>query len=664
MANIHKLNYLYLTKTVSTIKLDSALLQLESYIKTNSYTNNTNTNVSARSLSLTSPILHNVSARSLSLTSPILHNVSARSLSLTSPILQFASTKTKLQVEPVCEILNTIPINLTTNNAFDKFLIDDPSLFNYIVYYITYFCYCYPFKFFDETGSETSYLNMQSAVDNYLDNYTTKFLESLHKNSLSEVSQEKKNKFYEVVLGNKSVIDFRDEFLSKTPYLLDDNYTTQSQLTREEIKGYVDEVTMKVIELINKHNKYNKIISYINQQTKQQTKNITEVNRYNLMCWTEMILLNLVNSTVITNPTSNSFQLVPSLNSKINKGFSKADLKTRLFISFLSNYIDNSDNNDMFSSEESKMKNIRISNNTSTIDPTFVNQLYKLFNIPKETPRATSKNNILNLVLDVYNNTSINLTTLVDFIVDSWVSYQFTQNEDYKKLVREQQTLFNRIMSTAKSIQVAYVVGNDDESDKLSLVGPDVYNKFININPITRAIDYIRVTLGTSPELEQLYYATINFNEPTAMNILNTTNNENTFKDILLMHEKVDSKLLTDNIVKLLMKYRLTQTQALYSNNKLHTRELAFVDNELVPTEKVNDKFKLKLASNVSNSMNTNIPCNTISLPVYKYVSSFEPTSIIIPKPNGCNVGVITTDEITVLIYTKNDYVNGFESYW
>ena len=250
-----------------------------------------------------------------------------------------------------------------------------------------------------------------------------------------------------------------------------------------------------------------------------------------------------------------------------------------------------------------------------------------------------------------------------DFIVDSWVSYQFTQNEDYKKLVKEQQTLFNRIMSTAKSIQVAYVVGNDDESDKLSLVGPDVYNKFININPITRAIDYIRVTLGTSPELEQLYYATINFNEPTAMNILNTTTNEHTFKDILLMHEKVDNKLLTDEIVKLLMKYRLTQTQALYSN-KLHTRELAFVDNELVPSDKSNDKFKMKLSTTTNNSMNVNVGCNTINLPVYKYVSSFEPTSIIIPKPNGCNVGVITTDEITVLIYTKNDYVNGFESYW
>ena len=622
MASNFKLNYLYLTKTVSTIKLDSALLQLESFIKTQSYTN--------------------------------------------SQILQFASTKTKLQVEPVCEILNTIPINLSLNQSFDKFLIDSQTeLFNYIVYYITYFCYCYPFKFFDETGSETSYLNMQSAVDNYLDSYTTKFLESLHKNSLSEVSQEKKNKFYEVVLGNKSVIDFRDEFLSKTPYLLDDNYTTQSQLTREEIKGYVDEVTERVIELINKHNKYSKIISYINQQTKNKTKNITQANRYNLMCWTEMISLNLVNSSVIMNPTSNQFQLVPSLNSKINKGFSKADLKTRLFISFLSNHIDNSDNNDMFSAEESKMKNIRISNSVSHIDQTFINQLYKLFNVnPKETQRATSKNNILNLVIDVYQQTSYNLTNLVDFIVDSWVSYQFTQNEDYKKLVKEQQTLFNRIMSTAKSIQVAYVVGNDDESDKLSLVGPDVYNKFININPITRAIDYIRVTLGTSPELEQLYYSTLNFNEPTAMNILNTTTNENTFKDILLMHEKVNNKLLTDETIKLLMKYRLTQTQALYSNNKLHTRELAFVDNELVPTEKSNDKFKMKLASNVGNSMSTNIPCNTLNLPVYKYVSSFEPTSIIIPKPSGCNVGVISTDEITVLIYTKNDYVNGFESYW
>ena len=500
-----KANYLYLTKTVSTIKLDSALLQLESFIKNPS---NTNTN---------------------------------------STILKFASTKSKLNVEPVCEILNTIPINLSKNQLFDKFLIDDQTeLLNYIVYYITYFCYCYPFKFFDETGSETSYLNMQSAVNNYLDNYTTKFLESLHKNSLSEVSQEKKNKFYEVVLGNKSVIDFRDEFLSKTPYLLDDNYTTQSQLTREEIKGYVDEVTMKVIELINKHNKYNKIISYINQTIKPNLS-ITEINRYNLMCWTEMMLLKLDNASIINNPSSNQFQLVPSLNSKINKGFSKADLKTRLFISFLSNHIDNSDNNDMFSMEDSKMKNIRISNNITTIDEAFVNQLYKLFNVKiDQTTKANSKNNILNLVLDVYNHTSYNLTNLVDFIVDSWVSYQFTINEDYKKLVKTQQTLFNRIISTAKSIQAVYVVGNDDDSDKLSLVGPDVYNKFININPITRAIDYIRVTLGTSPELEQLYYATLNFNEPTAMNILNTTNNENTFKDILLMHEKVNSKLLTD----------------------------------------------------------------------------------------------------------------------
>ena len=636
MASVFKTNYLYLTKTVSTIKLDSALLQVESFIKNNQNNQNTTT------------------------------NVLARSLSLTSPILQFALTKTKLQIEPVCEILNTIPINLSQNQSFDKFLIDSQEeLFNYIIYYITYFCYCYPFKFFDETGSETSYLNMQSAVDNYLDSYTTKFLESLHKNSFSEVSQEKKNKFYEVVLGNKSVIDFRDEFLSKTPYLLDDNYTTQSQLTREEIKGYVDEVTMKVIELINKHNKYNKIISYIDQQTKNKTISLPTVNRYNLMCWTEMILLNLDNASVIINPTNNQLQLVPSLNSKINKGFSKADLKTRLFISFLSNHIDNSDNNDMFSMEESKMKNIKISNNVNQIDSSFVNQLYKHFNVKiDQTSRATSKNNILNLVLDVYNYTNYNLVTLVDFIVDSWVSYQFTQNEDYKKLVRDQQTLFNRIMSTAKSIQVAYVVGNDDESDKLSLVGPDVYNKFININPITRAIDYIRVTLGTSPELEQLYYSTLNFNEPTAMNILNTTTNEHTFKDILLMHEKVDNKLLTDNTVKLLMKYRLTQTQALYSKNKLHTRELTFRDNELVPKEAVVEGFKMKLSNSNVQSMNNNTGCNTINLPVYKYVSSFEPTSIIMPKPNGCNVGVITTNEITVLIYTKNDYVNGFESYW
>ena len=618
-----KLNYLYLTKTVSTIKLDSALLQLESFIKNPSENNS-------------------------------------------SILLKFASTKTKLQVEPVCEILNTIPINLNQNNNYDKYLTDDQTeLFNYIVYYITYFCYCYPFKFFDETGSETSYLNMQSAVNNYLDNYTTKFLESLHKNSLSEVSQEKKNKFYEVVLGNKSVIDFRDEFLSKTPYLLDDNYTTQSQLTREEIKGYVDEVTMKVIELINKHNKYNKIISYIDQQTKNKNISITETNRYNLMCWTEMMLLKLDNASIIMNQQTNQLQLVPSLNSKINKGFSKADLKTRLFISFLSNHIDNSDNNDMFSMEESKIKNIRITNNVNQIDPTFVNQLYKLFNVNiSQTHKATSKNNILNLVLDVYQQTSTNLTTLVDFIVDSWVSYQFTQNEDYKKLVKTQQTLFNRIISTAKSIQAVYVVGNDDDSDKLSLVGPDVYNKFININPITRAIDYIRVTLGTSPELEQLYYATLNFNEPTAMNILNTTTNENTFKDILLMHEKVNSKLLTDEIVKLLMKYRLNQTQALYAKNKLHTRELTFVDNELIPSEKTNEEFKLKLCNNTVQTMNNNNGCNTINLPVYKYVSSFEPTSIIIPKPSGCNVGVITTNEITVLIYTKNDYVNGFESYW
>ena len=131
------------------------------------------------------------------------------------------------------------------------------------------------------------------------------------------------------------------------------------------------------------------------------------------------------------------------------------------------------------------------------------------------------------------------------------------------------------------------------------------------------------------------------------------------------MHEKVNSKLLTDETVKLLMKYRFNQTQALYAKNKLHTRELTFVDNELIPKEAVIEGFKLKLCNNTVSSMNTNNSgCNTINLPVYKYVSSFEPTSIIMPKPSGCNVGVVSTNEITVLIYTKNDYVNGFESYW
>lgn len=198
------------------------------------------------------------------------------------------------------------------------------------------------------------------------------------------------------------------------------------------------------------------------------------------------------------------------------------------------------------------------------------------------------------------------------------------------------------------------------------------------------------------------------------MNILNTTTNEITFKDILQTYinevnthvNEVDSfnihqrnkpkykspLILSDNEIQQLMQYRFNQTQPTFINNTLHTRELTIVSTndklnnkefEIVPKEVIEDGFRFTIlnknvkAKIMDNSINGHLARSTsemmtsqsmqgttLSIPVYKYVGEWSTVELPIVKPNGWNVGVITTNDICLLLYTKRDYSQGFSGYY
>lgn len=166
------------------------------------------------------------------------------------------------------------------------------------------------------------------------------------------------------------------------------------------------------------------------------------------------------------------------------------------------------------------------------------------------------------------------------------------------------------------------------------------------------------------------------------MNILNTTTSEITFKDILqtYVNEQTIQQnplILTDNEIQQLMQYKFNQTQPTFITNTLHTRELIITttndkEYEIVPKEVIEDGFKFMIlnknvkAKIMDSSLMTSqsMQGSSLSIPVYKYVGEWSTVELPIVKPNGWNVGIITTNDICLFLYTKRDYSQGFTSYY
>ena len=682
----YKANLLYLTSTVSSAKFDSLLAQVGSYLD------------------------NKQSDKSNSLINDL-------------PLFKFASLKTKLNTEPIHATLNKVKIDIS--QYIDPFLIDfETELFNHVIYYIAYYSYCNPFKFFDETGSETAYLNLTSAVDSYLQQYINKFLGSVHKSSLEEVEESKLNNFWEIVLGDKAIIEFRDNFLNRTPYLLEDNYEDQQAMTLEEVKSYVYETTMRLVEVIKQHNKYNKIITYVenslcsvesrveervinnstmtyedvqnrldptvnnitnkvSQVIKSKTHKLTQLNRTSLINMTEIYINQSQDGFVIFD--QGEYKCVAIQHSKstkpskfvysLGKNFSTADVMTQALLTFINNYINNSETGDLFSAEESKIQSITVNVDETKLDikqqQQFLDLICGLFGVESKSP---SKSLLLNCIRSLTTGLKeYNLAQLCKFVVENYKSWMMTQTKAYQKFIDSTIAEFTKLISSAGSIQTLYLNGCQDNSDKLSILGPETYNKFIDINPVVRAVEYMRVTIGTTKRLEQIYRIMKTMNDPTALNILNASKNEHSIKDIIQMYitESGSDIVVTTEEIQMINHYKLTQTQPIYNNNVLFTRELIVTNNGIDPQPLQTNSFKFKLFNKTIKAKQLGEPsvevignASSITMPIYKYVAEFKAVPMPITKLPGYNLGLLITKSMTMLIHTKMDYTQGLTEYY
>ena len=186
----------------------------------------------------------------------------AMEIFLNNPYVYYNNMKLEYKLfKPLCQTMNG-------DNLFD--------LLPYLNYVFTFYSDCSPYKFFEEIGSESSYNNLMTSINNYFGGFYKNFLVQLGlsnqinlssnfselNNFLTLITDENKitlNKtdvkkllisMLQLMLNEDSLIELRNSEMNKSKNLLDDNFSDQNRLS--------DNYIIKIYE-----KNFTKLISHI-----------------------------------------------------------------------------------------------------------------------------------------------------------------------------------------------------------------------------------------------------------------------------------------------------------------------------------------------------------------------------------------------------------------
>ena len=135
------------------------------------------------------------------------------------------------------------------------------DLVPYVVFYYTFYTDCSPYTFEEEIGTNSSYNAMNATINNFLSTYTNKFIEAISGKPLDplkathfslddfmeivdkyipeEIRTEKLKQFVSTTCNFDSVITLRNNELSKTEGLIEENFSDQTSKSKEYILIWV-----------------------------------------------------------------------------------------------------------------------------------------------------------------------------------------------------------------------------------------------------------------------------------------------------------------------------------------------------------------------------------------------------------------------------------------
>ena len=709
------------------------------------------------------------------------------------------------------------------------------DLVPYVVFYYTFYTDCSPYTFEEEIGTNSSYNAMNATINNFLSTYTNKFIEAISGKPLDplkathfslddfmeivdkyipeEIRTEKLKQFVSTTCNFDSVITLRNNELSKTEGLIEENFSDQTSKSKEYIMNafktnlqviaeelatnnlfarfmnvtsmeHLGDDTNKLAEAqakrldsqpikINGGDVFKTIVSEsMSEQSKRKlvqtvsrlaydiTLTDGNLNLHELMQVLRCVFDDSCDFMIDSNfnfrafnEHINEFKInskIKPYNLGIKKCYSQCDVLVEMLLAYIKQSIVSQQDN-IFSASD--LSNIKITiedliDNAEILSKFIVPAYYadchnEMQTISKLIPQSFEKS-FRNICLKIYTNVANGMClptyfmcmlkngaldvlqqkltiTFEDYIawflkqVCNWnfmdklrdvlISLAFISKDGFAKFVQERVANFDSKIILNSEIIIPYVKGNNDDCDKLSIGGIDLYNSALDPSPIKRGREFITATIGTDQKTECLYNWTKAITNPTTLELLNGVGQDpaklNSIIDILQLHHESQihkpnssCKMLqnyefknengkvsatqkfnyywcdTETLSKIL-KFKHRQTITEYIDDEFKARQLV-LDSQYNLIPKPITKNKIEFASghktDVSMVDSMVIGGDNIAylIPYYKFVGEIKAMSAAFAKPPSKHLAQFNLDSstrvhnATVFLFGDFTYDSGF----
>ena len=563
-------------------------------------------------------------------------------------------------------------------------------LLPYLAYYITFYSDGAPFKFFEEIGSESSYNALMASINGYFGTYIHEL------NVRADIPTDDQIKqFLDIVLSSDAIIKLRNKELEKTEHLMEENLNDQVYLNEETLKNaYKRNIEMIRTEVVT-HNLISKISSDENKSVvtvdfKANTLNLSTLTPSQLNRLMELVELFINESqefkivdykfypTLIMNQEMHD---LVQIETKIKhlvysiKAFSEADIASKLFITYVKQFIFNSQT-DLFSDNKTniKVENVLYQKPISKLLEQFITAFVEAYTSCQIKPDNVQRVKLTDKEIVEFKNNDLKFyiyslckeqpladtlskekdEKLLDLIEETFSMFSFILSDEFASLINTLNVEYIKFLAQTKAIEIPYLVGNEDEVDKINIGGTYLYDLAINHNSIIRSLEYIRNTSGTNYELEFIYHYFNTFSDVTSLNIIDEVHKQytddniskfNTVYEIMTMYFTPQTKQKIDqDVLKLILNSYIAQSVSNFITNEFRSRSIK-LDQEtvsMIPEKVLTKKFKFSPVTVEDNPMT--VLENSYTIPLYKIVSSFETVGLNFTNPSG---SVLRSYEIT-----------------
>jgi hypothetical protein len=263
---------------------------------------------------------------------------------------------------------------------------------------------------------------------------------------------------------------------------------------------------------------------------------------------------------------------------------------------------------------------------------------------------------------------------LMQKIYDFMIGVKICHTENYARLVNLCEEDLDKYLLNSKCY-MAYIKGNNDDSEIYSIGGRKLYDKMLDINPFKRGYEFIKQILGSTEDLEIIKEMTSQFSDPTTISVLSGSTSPDTVTDIVNQYaNQVKSKQpdilqnydisVDDTTNELKIQHKVMTYWTIYDYISVLKHAYGqisgsyigevFVSRELTPNgPKEPAMNKIGNVPIIIQEANTDV----YMMPRYKYVSEWYQARLNFVNPEGMKLIEFDIDNhnMTVFLFTKTD---------